>query len=125
MRSWVLALGVALWACAEGGAQGTNTPPAKAATLHVLERPAKDATLTVPLEAAPRKPSARVVYGGALVRAAKADQPLQMLSPLAPAKYGDGAAHLARDPWTGKAQGFTLFTISFRKRAAKPPLSAP
>ena len=62
-------------------------------------------------------------YGGVLAQAARTDQPLQLLNPLAPARYGDGTQNLAVDPLTGKAQGVTFFSISFHKTPKKKPTS--
>ena len=62
----------------------------------------------------PLRPGRRVTYGGAVVKTARSKKPLQMINPLAPARYGDGTENLAVDPVTGKARGVTLFSISFR-----------
>jgi hypothetical protein len=53
------------------------------------------------------------VYRGVLVQWAKTDKPLQLFNPFAPARYGRGDQNLTRDPFTGKAQGFTLFSVDF------------
>jgi hypothetical protein len=39
--------------------------------------------------------------------------PLQMLNPLAPAKYGTAEEHVVVDPETGKWKGIKLFTFNF------------
>jgi hypothetical protein len=39
--------------------------------------------------------------------------PLQMLNPKAPAKYGTAEQHVDIDPRTGKWKGIRLFTINF------------
>jgi len=39
--------------------------------------------------------------------------PLQMINPKAPAKYGKAEDHVALDPDTGKWKGIKLFTINF------------
>ncbi|MBI3414198.1 MAG: hypothetical protein HY043_02580 [Verrucomicrobia bacterium] len=59
------------------------------------------------LRAVPRK----VIFGGALVRLAKTDKPLQLINPFAPARYGSGLNDLVVDPATGKALGISLLSI--------------
>ena len=49
---------------------------------------------------------------GVLVRAAQGN-PLQMLNPRAPAKYGKAEDSVEVDPDTGKWKGIKLFTINF------------
>jgi len=39
--------------------------------------------------------------------------PLQMINPKAPAKYGKAEDHVVLDPETGKWKGIKLFTINF------------
>lgn len=39
--------------------------------------------------------------------------PLQMINPKAPAKYGKAEDHVVMDPDTGKWKGIKLFTINF------------
>jgi len=39
--------------------------------------------------------------------------PLQMINPKAPAKYGKAEDHVVLDPDTGKWKGIKLFTINF------------
>jgi hypothetical protein len=39
--------------------------------------------------------------------------PLQMLNPFAPAKYGTAEEHVVLDPETGKWKGIKLFTFNF------------
>jgi hypothetical protein len=50
---------------------------------------------------------------GVLPRAARGGNPLQMLNPRAPAKYGTAQQSVAVDPDTGKWRGIKLFTINF------------
>ena len=52
-------------------------------------------------------------FAGAVVQAVKGGQPLQMINPLAPEKFGDGQANVSRDPATGRAQGLKLFMVRF------------
>jgi hypothetical protein len=50
---------------------------------------------------------------GVLPRAARGGNPLQMLNPLAPARYGTSTQSLVIDPETGKWQGIKFFEIFF------------
>ena len=51
---------------------------------------------------------------GAIPRGVRGGNPLQMLNPLAPAKYGTAEENALFDPdVSGKANGINLFTISF------------
>lgn len=52
-------------------------------------------------------------FDGATVQAVKSGQPLQMINPCAPEKFGDGQANVSRDPATGRAQGLKLFVVRF------------
>lgn len=57
--------------------------------------------------------SKQISYSGALVQVYKADNPLQLINPFAPAKYGSGYANLSIDPITRKPQGIALFSVNF------------
>jgi hypothetical protein len=57
--------------------------------------------------------SKQISYSGALIQVYKADNPLQLINPFAPAKYGSGFANLSVDPITRKPQGIALFSINF------------
>jgi hypothetical protein len=50
---------------------------------------------------------------GAIPRAVRGGNPLQMLNPRAPAKYGTSADSVILDPDTGKWRGIKLFEILF------------
>jgi len=50
---------------------------------------------------------------GVLPRAARGGNPIQMLNPLAPAKYGTSTDSLLIDPETGKWRGIKFFEIFF------------
>ena len=51
---------------------------------------------------------------GAIPRAIRAGNPLQMLNPFAPAKYGTAEENVSRDPDVpGKGNGINLLSISF------------
>jgi hypothetical protein len=50
---------------------------------------------------------------GAVPRGLRGGNPLQMLNPNAPAKYGTSAQNVSIDPQTGKPNGIKLFEIFF------------
>jgi hypothetical protein len=50
---------------------------------------------------------------GAIPRAIRAGNPLQMLNPKAPAQYGTAEQNVVIDPYTGKWKGIKLFEIFF------------
>jgi hypothetical protein len=52
-------------------------------------------------------------YGGIAVAAFKTDNPLQLISPFAPEKYGSGEDNVLRDLKTGRTSGCKLFQIQF------------
>jgi hypothetical protein len=54
------------------------------------------------------------VVSGVIPRAIHGGNPLQMLNPFAPAKYGTGDENVSLDPDVpGKVNGINLFSISF------------
>jgi hypothetical protein len=50
---------------------------------------------------------------GVVPRAVRGGNPLQMLNPMAPAKYGTAAQSVVIDPETGKWKGIKFFEIVF------------
>ena len=52
-------------------------------------------------------------YSGIAVAAFKTDNPLQLISPFAPEKYGSGEDNVLRDLKTGRTSGCKLFQIKF------------
>ena len=52
-------------------------------------------------------------YSGIALAAFKTDNPLQLVSPFAPAKYGSSEDNVLRDLKTGKTSGWKLFQIRF------------
>jgi len=54
-----------------------------------------------------------VEYHGLAVQLVKAGNPLQLVSPIAPARYGSAEANLSRDPTTGRASGLKIFSLRF------------
>lgn len=63
---------------------------------------------------APAPPLSKQEIDGVLPRAFQpGGNPLQMLNPAAPARYGTAVQHVVIDPETGKWKGIKLFTINF------------
>jgi hypothetical protein len=55
----------------------------------------------------------RFIYTGIAVQMVKAQNPLQLVNPMAPAEYGTGDCNMDRDIITGKPTGFKIFSIKF------------
>ncbi len=55
----------------------------------------------------------KVTYSGIAVSWFKTDNLLQLLNPLAPARYGAGDDNILRDPGSGRVYGWKLFSIRF------------
>src|SRR5437588_7037128 len=75
-------------------------------------------TLVAPIggKRAARKPAPpihRENVQGVIPRATRGGNPLQMINPYAPAKYGTAAQSVVLDPDTGKWKGIKLFEIWF------------
>ena len=68
-----------------------------------------------PVRAMPTPPpvSLRPEVQGVVPRAFRGGNPLQMLNPGAPARYGTGEQSLAYNPFTGKYDQIKLFEIVF------------
>ena len=50
---------------------------------------------------------------GVAILAVRADNPLQLVNPFAPAEYGRAEDNVTWDPVSGKASGLKLFSIKF------------
>jgi len=76
-------------------------------------------TLTAPIRTravrkpAPPPPIYRENVQGVVPRAGRGGNPLQMLNPNAPARYGTAEQSVVIDPETGKWKGIKLFEIFF------------
>jgi len=55
----------------------------------------------------------RLTLDGVGVQLAKADNPLQLLNPFAPAKYGSPEDNVFRSPVDGKISGLKVFEVKF------------
>lgn len=56
---------------------------------------------------------ANVTYSGVAVQVVKTRNPLQLINPAAPARYGSAEDNTLRDPVTGLASGWKIFSIRF------------
>lgn len=93
-----LALGILIALAATAGAQTLRAPASKKATKKI----------------APPPPVYKQEVDGVIPRAFQpGGNPLQMLNPYAPAKYGTAEQHVVIDPQTGKWKGIKLFTVNF------------
>jgi hypothetical protein len=54
-----------------------------------------------------------VQYTGVLPLIRKADRPLQLINPFAPARYGDAFENVSINPLTGRPEGIVIFAIRF------------
>jgi hypothetical protein len=54
-----------------------------------------------------------VNYTGVLPQLRRADNPLQLINPFAPARYGNGYDNVSINPLTGRPEGIALFAIRF------------
>ena len=55
----------------------------------------------------------KVSYSGIAVQLVKTDNPLQLINPAAPAKYGSPEDNTLRNPIDGKVLGLKIFSIRF------------
>jgi len=53
------------------------------------------------------------VVSGVAVQAVKTRNPLQLINPFAPARYGSGTDNLARNPINGQPEGLKVLGIQF------------
>jgi hypothetical protein len=65
-----------------------------------------------PINVVPSKKYPGIEYSGIFVQAAKSN-PLQLINPFAPIKYGDGEANVVRNLITREVEGLKLWRISF------------
>ena len=54
-----------------------------------------------------------LTYSGIAVEAVKTDNPLQLINPFAPERYGDAEDNVVRDPITNRVSGLKIFSIQF------------
>lgn len=121
MRTGVMLISCAYLGVGFAQEASTNKPPTASETAieGTAVSPRSRATNAV-AQPAIAVPPGRVVVGGAIPKAVRSKNVLQMLNPAAPKEYGDGTDVLALHPMTGEAQGVTLFSITCPQRANQP-----
>ena len=55
----------------------------------------------------------KITYSGIAVQLLTTDNPLQLINPVAPAKYGSAEDNVIRDPVRGTASAWKIFSIRF------------
>jgi hypothetical protein len=57
--------------------------------------------------------SGQLTYSGLAVELLNVGNPLQLVNPAAPAKYGSAEDNVLRDPISGRVSGWKIFSIGF------------
>jgi hypothetical protein len=88
----------------------TNDVPQSATQIELLAR-------ETPLQVAGPAPN-EIVHGrtevdGILVQAVKTDNPLQLINPAAPERYGSAEENILRNPASGRVSGLKFLEIRF------------
>jgi len=92
-------------------AQPTNTTPALESQL--TSHLSKGISLLLN-EAKPNEiVKGSVTYSGLAVELVKFSNPLQLLNPAAPAKYGSPKDNVLPDPYNGRNLGWKIFSLAF------------
>ena len=68
---------------------------------------AQSTNTTAAIRVAPRR------YTGVVPKIRRAENPLQLINPFAPAEYGNGWDNVAIDPATGRGTGLAIVRIEF------------
>jgi hypothetical protein len=89
--------------------QELSTDAKTSASPSATTKPKPQVTLTTPPKATKR----HSIWRGVFPQAGKADNPLQLINPFAPASYGDGSNNAYIDPITGKARGIKAASLEF------------
>ena len=55
----------------------------------------------------------KITYSGIAVQLLTTDNPLQLVNPVAPARYGSAEDNVIRDPVKGTISGWKIFSIRF------------
>ena len=93
----------------EPAAQGELTTTATTTTTTTTGQIQKELEKSKRPQAAPLFPTEGVIQ-----QAIKTRQPLQMVNPAAPARFGSGHQHVSHDPKNpGKPKGIVLWSIAF------------
>jgi hypothetical protein len=75
---------------------------ARETPLHYVEKPAPNETV-----------HGRIAVDGILVQLDKTDNPLQLINPAAPARYGSAEENILRNPASGKVSGLKFLEVRF------------
>lgn len=71
-------------------------------------------SITLPAQPSPAPPITPTARGGVIPTAIRNGNPLQLLNPAAPARYGNAQEHVTHDPQDpGKPKGIKLFEWTF------------
>ena len=101
----------------DGNVPRSTSHPSQADLLHLspVDLPAERLELLARFQASTvsRVLGVNLDVDGVLPRALRADYPLHLLNPLAPAKYGSGVDNLSVDPITRRANGIVFLSIRF------------
>lgn len=112
-----LAILFGVFALLSAHAQTTNAPPARTedglgSQAAVLGKE-QQALITLKAPKANEIVADKLTYSGVAVQVAKADKPLQLINPAAPARYGAAEDNVLRDPVHGKISGLKIFAVQF------------
>ena len=91
-----------------------ETPAEDAMQTSILQRtaPSRQESLTLQQQPANEIQSNGRTYSGSIVELIKTRQPLEMINPAAPAKYGTAEDNTVMD-FSGRGTGLKLFAIQF------------
>jgi hypothetical protein len=92
-------------------AQPTNTTPALQTQL--INRLSKGNSILLNEAKLNEFVKGRVTYSGLAVEVAKLSNPLQLVNPAAPAKYGSPGDNVLPDPYNGRNLGWKIFSLAF------------
>jgi hypothetical protein len=137
MKKWTILVAMIFGAAAAGAQspspsasrpQPTNAAPAKIAAGRTNAPPAGGSQPSLQAQGPgaaqpalswfrPAKPNefevGKLTYSGIAVQAIKAKNPLQLINPAAPARYGSGQDNLVRFTFSGTGPMLKLFSIDF------------
>jgi hypothetical protein len=99
----------AVWA--QVGPGGQELKKTTAATPAIVNQAAALKPALKPNEIAGTRPD--VTYSGVLVQVKKTDNPLQLINPFAPARYGSGDQNFSRDVTGRGAGGLKFFSMGY------------
>ena len=95
------------------GAMGQDATSGVSKDTQATTSDREKAAPVVKMEAPKQMIGKKFKYDGALIKLIKADNPLQMINPFAPAKYGSGYDNVVRNPIIGKGEAISLISVRF------------